>query len=238
MRKNISVTECFRVFSKGIAFACIESRLAGARTFFPGRCRADLTATLVRAHGGASPAKLARPMSRRQSTERRELWLPPGTDWHSKSLPKRVIRFDAKLEAESCRLVTPVGCGIAEPPHCWTRERVHGPAVAQAEQTAYWPHAELVGATGLLASLVFRQVRPGNRSAADAGQRASSSYDTKTGPVLVAAPDLGSQFSLRSKRPVAIARAGAPDPAPASMEILFTELASRRLRSLATRKKL
>jgi hypothetical protein len=190
MRKNISVAECFRVFSKGIAFACIESRLAGARTFFPGRRRADLTATLVRAQGGASPAKLARPMSRRQSTERRELWLPPGTDWHSKSLPKRVIRFDAKLEAESCRLVTPVGCGIAELPHCWTRERVHRPAVAQADQTAYWPHAELVGATGLLASLVFRPVLPGNRSAADAGQRASSSYDTKTGPVLVAALDL------------------------------------------------
>src|SRR6266704_3300963 len=52
MRKNISVTECFRVFSKGIAFACVESRLAGTRTFFPGRRRADLTATLVRAQGG------------------------------------------------------------------------------------------------------------------------------------------------------------------------------------------
>src|SRR5712691_10430695 len=171
MRKNISVTECFGAFSKEIAFACIESRLAAARTFFPERCRADLTATLVRAQGGASPAELARPMSHRQITGWRELLLPPGTDWHSKSLPKRVIRFEANLEAESCRLATPVSCGIAEPPPCWTRERVHGPAVTQADQTADWPHAELVGATGLLASLVFRQVRPGNRSAADAGQR-------------------------------------------------------------------
>jgi hypothetical protein len=220
-----------------IAFACIESRMAAARTIFPERCRADLTATLVRAQGGASTAELARPMSRRQITERRELSLPPGTDWHSKSLPKRVIRFDANLEAESCRLATPVSCGIAEPPRCWTRERVHGPAVTQADQTADWPRAELVGAVGLLARLVFRQVRPGHRSAADAGQRRSSD-DTKIGPILVAGSDAGSPFSLRSKRPVPIARAGAPDPAPAPMEILFTELASRRLRSLATRKKL
>ncbi len=77
-------------------------------------------------------------MSHRQRTERRELLLPPGTDWHSKSLPKRVIRFDAELEAESCCLATPVSCGLAEPPHCWTRDRVHGPAVAQADQTAYF----------------------------------------------------------------------------------------------------
>jgi hypothetical protein len=235
MRKNISVTECFGVFSKGIAFACIESRLAAARTFFPERCRADLTATLVRIQGGASLAELARPMSRRQITERRELLLPPGTDWHSKSLPKRVIRFDANLEAESCRLATLVSCGIAEPPHRWTRERVHGPALPQADQTADWPRAELVGATGLLARLVFRQVRLGHRSAADAGQRHSSD-DTKAEPVLVAAPDEASPFRLRSKRPVPIARAGAPDTVP-PMEILFTELASRRLRSLATRKK-
>ena len=234
MRKNISVTECFGVFSKWIAFACIQSRLAAARTFFPERCRADLTATLVMAQGGASPAERVRPMSRRQITERRELSLPPGTDWHSKSLPKRVIRFDANLEAESCRLATPVSCGIAEPPHCWTRERVPGPAVTQADQTADWPRAELVGATGLLARLVFRQVRPGHRPAADTGR---SSDDTKSGPVLVAGPDAGSPFSLRSKRPVPIARAGAPDTVPPSMEILFTELASRRLRSLATRKK-
>ena len=236
MRKNISVTECFGVFSKGIAFACIESWLAAARTFFPERCRADLTATLVRAQGEASPAERVRPMSRRQITERRELLLPPGTDWHSKGLPKRILRFDANLEAESCRLVTPVSCGIAEPPRCWTRECVHGPVVTQADQTADWPHAELVGATSLLASLVFRQVRPGNRSAADAGQRRSSD-DTKMGTVLVVGPDAGSPFSLRSKRPVPIARAGAPDTVPPPMEILFTELASRRLRSLATRKK-
>jgi hypothetical protein len=237
MRKNILVTKCFGVFSRGIAFACIESRLTAARTFFPERCRADLTATLVRTQGGASPAELARPMSRRQITQRRELLLPPGTDWHSKSLPKRVILLDANLEAESCRLATPVSCGIAEPPRYWTRELVPGPAVAQADQTADWPRAELVGATGLLASLVFRQARPGNRSAADAGQRRSSD-DRKTGSVLVAAPDAGSQCFLRSKRSDAIARAGAPDPAPAPMEILFTELTARRLRSLATRKKL
>jgi hypothetical protein len=176
-------------------------------------------------------------MSRRQITERRELLLPPGTDWYSKSLPKRVIRFDTNLEAETCRRATPVSCGMAEPRHCWSRERVPGPAVTQADQTADWPRAELVGATGLLARLVFRQVRPVHRSAADAGQRRSSD-DTKPGPVLVAAPDAGSQFSVRSKRPVPIARAGAPDTVPAPMEILFTELASRRLRSLAARKKL
>jgi hypothetical protein len=235
MRKDISVTECFGVSSKGIGFACIESRLAAARTFFPERCSADLTATLVRIQGGASLAELARPMSRRQIRERRELLRPPGTDWHSKSLPKCVIRFDANLEAESCRLATLVSCGIAEPPHRWTREHVHGPVVAQADQRADWPRAELVGAADLLARLVFRQARPGHRSTADAGQRHSSD-DTKTELVLVATPDAGSPFS-RSKRPVPIARAGAPDTVPPPMEILFTELALRRLRSLATRKK-
>jgi hypothetical protein len=235
MRKNILVIKCFGVFSKVIARVCLESRLAAARTISPERRRANLTATLVRVQGGASPAVFAHPISGRQITERRELSLPPGTDCRSKSIQKCVIRFDANLGAESCQCATRGNCGIGEPLCGWTRERVHGPAITQAKSAADWPRGEIVGATGLLAGILFHQVRPANRSGADARQR-SSSDDPRPAPVLVTSLELGLRSAPSSKPHILIAQTGSPDPSPGTIEILFTELAWRRLRSLATRK--
>ncbi len=219
-----------------IGFACIESRFAAARTNFPERRTA--VATLARAQGGTSPAEFTRPMSRRQLTQRRELsLLPPGPDWHSDVHQKRGIRFDSRVQVESCRLAAPVSCGIEEPPPCWIRKRVHNPAVMRTDQTADPPRAELGDRNGLFASLIFHKVRPRKRSAIDAGQRRFSSHDRKPGSVLVAAPDVRSQFNLLFGRPATIAQAGLPDPVRGPIETLFTELASRRLRSLAARKR-
>ena len=234
MRKNISVIEWFGVFSIVTACACIESRLGATRTIFSERRRADLTATLVRAQGGKSPAEFARSMSRRQIIQRREFSLLPGTDWHSNTLPKCVSRSENDPEADPC-LVTPLSCRIAETADCWTLGHARGPAVLRVGQLVEQPRAELIDATGLLAGLVFQQVRPGSHAAAGAGLPSSSRM--KLGPVLVGTPDVESLFSLRSERPVATTPASSPEPVPAPIEILFAELASRRLRNLATRNK-
>jgi hypothetical protein len=222
------------VFSIVTACAFIESRWAAAQTVFHERRRADWTATWVRAPGGVSSGEFAHLMSRRQIMLRRELFLPPATDWHSKSLQKCAIQFNTNPEAESC-LVTPVSRRIAGPPRYGAREQVYAPAVWPAGQMADWPDDELVGAPGLLARLVFHQVRPGRRSAADTGQR--TSLHAKLGPVLVTTPDVESQCSLRSAQPAAVTPANSPVPVPAPMEILFAELASRRLRCLAIGKR-
>src|SRR5258708_5514036 len=72
--------------------------------------------------------EIARPMPRRQTTERRELPLPSlRLDWHSDSHQQRVI-FHSDLLAESCRVAAPRSCGIEEPSRCWTRKTVHSPA--------------------------------------------------------------------------------------------------------------
>jgi hypothetical protein len=202
MIKNISVIECFEVFSIVTACAYTESRVAAARTISTERRRADLIATLVRAQGGASPAEFARSMSRRQVLQRREFSSLPGTDWHSKILPKRVIRSRAD------------------------------PVVLPVRQLGDPPSADLVDATGLLAGLALHQVRPGSRVAADSEQRDSSR--ARRGRVLIGT-SAGSGFSLRSEPLGAIAPANSVEPTPAPMEILFAELAARRLRSLATR---
>ncbi len=197
-----------------------------------------LESRFAAAQGGTSPGEFARPMSRRQITERCELPLPQDPDWHSDSRhQKRVICLDSSLRGESCRAAAAVPFGIAEPPWCWTRKHVHNPVVTQTSQTADPPRAELADANGLLASLVFHHVRPRNRSAADAVQRSRSSQNAQPCPVSVAAPAGRAQFNPRSARPAVIAQTGSPDPVLASIEKLFTELAWRRLRSLAERER-
>lgn len=205
----------FGVFSKVIAFACIGLWFAAVRTISD--------AILAQASGGASPAGFVRPMSRRQIIKRRELRLPQGPDWHSDSHhPKRAIGFEDRLQAESCRVAVPVSCEIEEPPRCWTLKPIHTSAVMPAVQADEPPGAGLATTNGLLASLVFRQVRPRNRSAAHAAERNRSSHDPKPRPVSVA---------------VTIGQAGSQDQGSGAVETLFTELAARRLGSLAARER-
>jgi hypothetical protein len=222
-----------------IAFPCFESRPAAARMIFPERGTPDAVATLTRAQGGASRAEFARPMSRRQITERRTVSLlpPPRPDAHSDLHQKRDICLDFSLPAKFCRLSTPGSCGIAEPPRCWPRKRVHKLTATQTGKTTDAASVELVAANRLFASLVFQQIRPRNGSAANAGERSGSSCEPQPGGVPVSAPDVRSPFPRQSRRTVTFAQAASPEPPTASIEALLTELARRRLRSLAAKER-
>jgi hypothetical protein len=234
MRKNIRIIECFGVFSQVIAFAGIESRFAAARTIFPERRTADAAATLTRVQGETSTTEVARPMSRRQIRERRELSLPPsGPDWRFDSRHGGAIPSDFTLRTDSCGLATAVGCGIQEAPRCWARERVGKPVLTPPSQTAGPPHAEVLDANGFFASLVLRRVRARDSSVSHPEQPDCSSDHRKPGPVSAAASDVCSLFAPRSRRPVTTAGADSPDPAAAPLETQLAELAWRRLRGRA-----
>jgi hypothetical protein len=97
------------------------------------------------------------------------------------------------------------------------------------------PPAELVDAHSLFASLVWHQVRPRDRSASDGRHRIGSPHGLKAGPVMVGAPDVGSPCTRGAARPAAIMDAALPDPFPASIETLFSQLVRRRLHGLAAR---
>jgi hypothetical protein len=163
-------------------------------------------------------------------TEGWELSLPPQRpDGYSSNHPKGLIHFDSSLPGESCCVAAPVSCGIAEPLRSWTRQ-----CVSSLEATyANAPRAELVDGHGLFASLVWHQVRPRERSVVDTRHRTGSSHNSKTGPVLVGASNVGSPSPLRSAQAVATTQAHSPVSFPGPIETLFSQLAWRRLRSLA-----
>jgi hypothetical protein len=156
--------------------------------------------------------------------------LPQRPDGYSGGHPKRLIYFDSSLPDESCCLAAPESCGIAEARRSWTRQCVSSPEATYAHAA----RAELVDTHGLFASLVWHQVRPRERSAVDARHPTRSSPDSKTGPVLVGASDVGSPSPLRSAQAVAANQAHSLVSFPGPIETLFSQLAWRRLRSLAT----
>lgn len=201
-----------------IAFAGI--RIAAERAIFSERRVAGASATLTRAQGGASPAEFTRPMShRRENTQQREFSLPPrGTGTHAESSPAPLL---LSLQREPGHRETPASCAIAELRRCGTRKRLPGSAVEPSAA----PHAELVDAHGLLASLVWHRVRPPNPSGADTGPRRPSRSDLES---------LGKR---RSVRPVTTAQTASLEQSPASIEALFSHLVRRRLRSLAAKEK-
>lgn len=228
MRKNISIIECFGVFSTVIAFAGIESRFRAARTVLAERRTADAAATLAPAQGETSTTGVARPMSRRSTTERRDSCLPPpGPDWRSDS-PRGAIPLDSTLQTGSGVLAAPVCRGIQEAPGRWARKRVCKPAVTPSGQTAGPPYAELVDANGFFASLVLRRVRARDSAASHPEQPDRLSDHSKLG--LSAMLEVRSPLTLRSARPVTTAQVGSPEPALLPLETQLAELACRRLR--------
>jgi len=202
-----------------IAFAGIRSRIAPKKTIFS----KGASATLTRAQGGASPAEFTRPMShRRENTQQREFSLPPrGTGTHADRHQQCSNVFDLSVWCEPGHRETPAGCVIAELRRGGTRKSLPGSGVEQSAA----PHAELVDAQGLLASLVWHRVRPPNPSGADAGARRPSRSDLES---------LGKRRSVRS---VTTAQTASLDQSPASIEALFSHLARRRLRSFAAKEK-
>ena len=205
-----------------IAFAGIRSRIAPKGTIFSERHFEGASATLTRAQGGASPAEITRPMSRRENTQQQEFSLPPRkTGTHADRHQQCSNAFDLSLWREPGRRETLASCAIAEQRRCGTRKSLAGSAV---EQSAV-PYAELVDAHGLLASLVWHRVRAPNPSGADTGPRRPSRSD------------LVSLGKRRTVRPVTTAQTASVDQSPASIEALFSHLARRRLRSLAAKEK-
>jgi len=206
-----------------IAFAGIWSRIAAEGAIFSKGRVAGASATLTRAQGGASPAEFTRPMShRRENTQQREFSLPPrGTGTHADRHQQCSNAFDLSVWREPGHRETPASCAIAELRRRGSRKSLPGSAVEQSAA----PHAELVDAHGLLASLVWHRVRPPNQSGDDTGRRRPSRSDLES---------LGKR---RSVRPVTTAQTASLDQSPASIEALFSHLARRRLRSLAAKEK-
>ncbi len=223
-----------------IAFVCIGSEFATVRTLLPLHRRIGAYTALARARnvGEASIARFAPPPSRRGMTEQWELSLPPQRpECFCDDHPKHLLGTDSTLQAESARRGKPVSCGVEEPLRGSNPRHAHIPARKQTGQTTDPTPAEFVGANRLFASLVLHQVRPHDRSAAAAKQRNGFSHNRNPDLVSVPAPDAGLSFTLRSERPVTTAPAAAPDPLPASIETLFSELARRRLRRLTAKER-
>ena len=88
------------------------------------------------------------------------------------------------------------------------------------------PHAELMDAHSLFARLVWHQVRPRERSAADARHRMASPHGSSAGPAIAR-----SCCTWGAARAAVGTDAALPNPVPASIETLFTELVRRRLDS-------
>ena len=205
-----------------IAFAGIRSRIAADGAIFSEGRVAGASVTLTRAQGGASPAEITRPMSRRENTQQQEFSLPPRrTGKHADRHQQCTNALDLSLWREPGQPETPASCAIAELRRCGTRKTLPGSAVEQPAA----PHVELVDAHGLLASLVWHRVRAPNQSGADTGPRRPSRAD------------LESPGKRRSVWPVTPAQTASLDPSPASIEALFSHLARRRLRSLAAKEK-
>jgi len=203
---------------KVIAFASIRSRIEQKGRFF----LRGASATLTRVQGGASPAEFTRPMShRRENTQQREFSLPPrGPGTHKGRHQQCSNAFDLSLWSEPGHREMPANCAIVELRR-GTRQSLPGSAVEQSAA----PHAELVDAHGLLASLVWHRVRPPNQSRTD------------TEPGRPSRSDLESLGKRTSVRPVATAQTASLDQSPAAIEALFSHLARRRLRSLGAKEK-
>lgn len=148
-------------------------------------------------------AEFAGLMSRRQITERQTMPLP--------SL--KPDRYHGRVIFDSSQPI---------------RQSVHRTATTQTGQATDAAGAELIEANGLFASLVFQQIRPRNRSAADAKGQSCSSDEPQLGCTAVSLRDVQWPSSRRSD---------SPDSLPVPIETLFSELARRRLRSLAAKER-
>lgn len=223
MIKNIFMIECFLVFSEVIAFVCVGSQFAAVRTLWPSHRRIGADAGAARANevGEASiaPFVFAPPTSRRGITEGWELSVPSERpEWWFDDQPKRLPGFDS---------------GTGEPPRRWNSRHTYNPTGTQTGQATGPPGAALVGADRLLARLVFHQVRSRDRSAI----APKPSRNLPPGPVSAPAPDARSIIMLGSERSLKISQSALSDPRLAPIEALLTELARRRLRSLAAKKR-
>lgn len=215
MLKTISINECFGVFSKAITFARVKPWFASARMICPQRRRAHLAATWAGTQGGISVTEVARPMFRRQITEGSELSRPRPR--HSIDGERGTIVLESTLAADS-------SC-----------KSDRNPAWMPRSGTADPTPVELVHAKGFLPDLIFRQVRALHSLSRNTGKQHCPSEISASATVSMAAPETQSQppQGTFSRRSGTIAQTDSSGPAPSLLQRMLTELAYRRLRSLA-----
>ena len=161
--------------------------------------------------------EFARPMSRRQATNRRELLLPS-------LIPARhqtAVVFDASVPPAPAAANHSSG---AEPPRYRDQQRIHYRPAKEASQTIEVVSPELITRNHLLARLVFQQIRPRSRSAV-MGEQNCSPEEPRLARTPIASP-VTSPIKSCAETPV---------PAPVKgVETLFIQLARRRLGGRAT----
>ena len=232
--KDIFMGECFIVSSEQIAFVCIGSQFAAVRTLLPSYCRIGADAGSARANevGEASIARFAPPTSRRGITEGGcGLW-PQSLDGQ----PRLLSGIDPCLQsAPHAHLGETPSCGTLESRRRWNPSYPQSSAVKQMGQTTDLSGAAFGNANRLIAGLVLHKIRARDRSDATSTQRIGFSLNLKSGPV--PAPFAESEFTPGPHGPLTITPAASSDPLLASIETLLVDLARRRLRGHAGRKR-
>lgn len=159
----------------------------------------------------------APPMSRRQTTNRRELLLPS-------LIPDR--HQTAVIFAPSVPPAPVAGTNDngAELTQSWIRQSIQCRASKQADPTTKMASPEFIAGVHLLARLVFQRIRPRSRSGGMGEQSCSPDE-----PQRALTPITSRNIALTGQ-----AEASISTPVPPPVETLFTELARRRLRGRTT----
>lgn len=138
--------------------------------------------------------------------------------------------MDSSRQAESCGIAAAVRRS-EEPRQYGTRQGVLRTAVTPASA----PRAELVDAQGFLASLVWHLVRLRERATREGRPRIDSPYPSKASTGLIGVPDVDRSPSQISAPPEMTAHPPPLVSFPRPIETLLSQLARRRLSSLAPR---
>ena len=165
--------------------------------------------------------EFARPMSRRQATNRRELLLPS-------LIPARHqtgIVFDPWVPPDPAAAINGE---TGESSEAWTRHSTHY-RTRQASQTIDVAIADLIAGNHLLARLVFQRIRPRTHSGMIGGQSCSPD-DLQRARAAITPPDIATPLIECAEVPFSA-------PIPPAIATLFTELARRRFRIRAKEEK-
>ena len=161
----------------------------------------------------------APPMSRRQTTNRRELLLPSLIpDRH-----QRAVIVDSSAPPSPVAATNGNG---AEPARSWTRQSIQCQAAEQAGPTTEIASPALMAGIHLLARLVLPRIRPRSRSGR-MGEQSCSPDEPQRARTPVAPPSIASSLMGHAEASIS---AQVPPP----VETLFTQLALRRLRGRTT----
>jgi len=216
--KNISMIECFNVFSEGIAFVGIGWQFAAVRTSFPSQGWIGVDAASARANevGAASIARFVPPTSQRRVAEAQEWSVPPRRpEWLPGGRPTRPVGGEPSPQpAPRQRLGEPLHCGLEG-------------SCQQADPLL----AALVSSNRLFAGFLLQRVRPRDHASAEPKRRIGSSRDLNHGAISMPVPDGRSALAQESAQ---TASASLP---PAQIETLLVELVRRRLSSLAAKER-